>query len=100
MSTSPIYTLLKENQYSNGTNQATSGFAGVVLHVQKQADETYTVSVKQDNGVVVNYGHINEVKVKQDDRVVKEALIGTVDSYVTITALKNNESIKVSDAFS
>ena len=58
------------------------------------------VSIKQDNGVVVNYGHLNDVKVNQDDRILKEAVIGTVDSYVTITALKDNEKIKVSDAFS
>lgn len=100
VSTSSAYTLLKDDHYSNGTNQATSGFAGVVLHVQKQADGKSMVSIKQDNGVVVNYGHLNDVKVNQDDRILKEAVIGTVNSYVTITALKDNEKIKVSDAFS
>ena len=49
---------------------------------------------------VVTYGNLNEVKVKQDDRILKEAVLGTADSYVTINALKDNEKIKVSDAFS
>ena len=100
VSTSPVYTLLKDDHYSNGTNQARSGYAGVVLHVQKQADKKSSVTVKQDNGAVVTYGNLNEVKVKQDDRILKEAVLGTADSYVTINALKDNEKIKVSDAFS
>ena len=97
---SVVYTLLKDDHYSNGTNQARSGYAGVVLHVQKQADKKSSVTVKQDNGAVVTYGNLNEVKVKQDDRILKEAVLGTADSYVTINALKDNEKIKVSDAFS
>ena len=100
VSTSPVYTLLKDDHYSNGTNQARNGYAGIVLHVQKQADKKSSVTIKQDNGVVVTYGNLNEVKVKQDDRILKEAVLGTADSYVTINALKDNEKIKVSDAFS
>ena len=98
VSTSPVYTLLKDDHYSNGTNQSRSGYAGVVLHVQKQADKS-SVTVKQDNGAVVTYGNLNEVSVAVDDRILKEAVLGTADSYVTINALKNNEKIKVSDAF-
>ena len=66
----------------------------------EQADKKSSVTVKQDNGAVVTYGNLNEVKVKQDDRILKEAVLGTADSYVTINALKDNEKIKVSDAFS
>lgn len=94
------YTLLKDNQYSNGTNQATSGYAGIVLEIKKEADGKSSIRIRQDNGVEVTYGHLNEVVLKQEERVVKGAVMGTVDSYVTISAVKDEKSIQVSDAFS
>ena len=56
VSTTPVYTPLEENQYTNGTNIAYNVYHGVVLHVQTNKDNKQSVSIKQDNGVVATYG--------------------------------------------
>lgn len=94
----PSYTLLKDNQYTNGTNTVNSVFDGVVVHVQKNADGKSSVSVKQDNGVIATYANVSDVQIKQDERVLKDNAMGTYTTYVSITFLKDNKQVDLSTA--
>lgn len=94
----PVYTPMKENQYSNGTNIAYNTYHGVVLHVQTNKDNKQSVTLKQDNGVVATYGNLDEVKVKKGERILKEKILGTYTSYVTIDFLKNQTTISYDEA--
>ncbi|MEG0506361.1 MAG: M23 family peptidase [Longicatena sp.] len=87
------YTLLKDDQYANGSNSAFSIYDSVVLHVKKASDNKYSVTLKQDNGVVSTYGNIKEASVKQDERILKGKPVGTFDNYVTLNFLKDNNKI-------
>lgn len=98
VSAKPSYTLLKDDHYTNGTNTANSVFDGVVLHVQKNADGKHSVSIRQDNGVVATYSNLNDVSIKQDERLLKDKAMGTYTTYVTITFLKDNKKIDLSAA--
>ncbi len=100
VSTASTYTLIQDNQYTNGTNQARNGFDGIVLHVQQETDKTYSMHIKQDNGVVVSYGHLQEVAVKEKERVIKDAVFGSYEGYVTISALKDSKVVSIDNAFS
>ena len=98
VSTTPVYTPLEENQYTNGTNIAYNVYHGVVLHVQTNKDNKQSVSIKQDNGVVATYGNLDEVKVKKGERILKEKILGTYTSYVTIDFLKDQKLIAYDEA--
>lgn len=100
VSNAPMYTLLKDDQYTNGTNQAKSGYTGIVLHVQQETDGTYLLHMKQDNGVVVSYGNLQEVIVKEEERVVKDAVFGSYENYITISALRDSKPESIENAFS
>lgn len=94
----PSYTLLKENQYSNGSNQANLILDGVVLHVEAKDEAKSSVTVRHDNGVVVTYGHLNHIAVQADERLKKGAAVGTFDEYVTLDMVKDNQRIDLSSA--
>lgn len=100
VSETSVYTQIKDNQYTNGTNQAKNGLDGIVLHVQKETDQTYSIHVRQDNGAVVSYGHLQEVTVKTEERIVKDAVFGSYEGYITISALKDNKAVSIENAFS
>lgn len=94
----PTYTLLKENQYANGTNQANLILDGVVLHIEAKDPAKNSVTVRHDNGVVVTYGHLNQVSVKANERLKKGAAVGTFDEYVTMDLVKDNQRIDLQSA--
>ena len=73
-------------------------YHGVVLHVQTNKDNKQSVSIKQDNGVVATYGNLDEVKVKKGERILKEKILGTYTSYVTIDFLKDQKLIAYDEA--
>ena len=83
----------RDNQYQNGTNSAYAVFNGVVLHVQRSDSGECSVSLKQDNGVVTTYGHLKEVNVKADERILKGKMLGTYENHITIDFLKDNKEI-------
>lgn len=89
----PAYTPIKDKQYQNGTNMAYAVYNGVVLHVQRSEAGECSVSLKQDNGVITTYGHLKEVNVKADERILKSKMLGTYEDYVTIDFLKDNKEI-------
>ena len=69
-----------------------------MLHVQTNKDNKQSVSIKQDNGVVATYGNLDEVKVKKGERILKEKILGTYTSYVTIDFLKDQKLIAYDEA--
>lgn len=100
VSATPSYTLLKDDHYTNGTNTANAASDGVILHIQKNKDGKSSISMKQDNGIVATYANLDEVTMKQDERVLKGTAMGTYTSYVTLTFLKDNQKISLDDALS
>ncbi len=94
----PSYQLLKENQYSNGTNQANLILDGVVMHVESGDTSLGSVTIRHDNGVIATYGHLSQIQIKQDERLQRGAVAGTYDDYVTLTFLKGGKSIDLADA--
>lgn len=98
VSATPGYSLLKDNQYSNGSNIAYNAYDAIILHVQQNKNGKTTMSVKQDNGVVATYGNLSDVSLKQDERILKGRPLGTYTSYVTIDFLKNNKKIDINAA--
>lgn len=94
----PSYQRLKENQYSNGTNQANLLMDGVVLHVESGDTSLGSVTIRHDNGVIATYGHLNQVQIKQDERIQRGAVAGTYDGYVTLTLLKDQKPIDLAAA--
>ena len=95
VSATPQYTLLKDDQYTTGTNAAISGFDGIVAYIQQGNDKKSSVIIKQDNGVMVTYGNLQDVSIEQEERVLKGATLGTYEGFVRIKALKNNAAIDV-----
>lgn len=94
----PAYTLLKDNEYANGTNQASMLLDGVVLHVEQRDHGKSSATVRHDNGVVATYGHLNTVQIKQDERLKKGDIIGSFDAYVTLDLVKDQKSIDLATA--
>lgn len=92
------YTLLKDNTYTNGSNQANLLMDGVVLHVQLEGAHRGSVSVRHDNGVIATYGHLDSVAVHQDERLLKHSVLGSYSEYLTIDLLKNNQKIDLATA--
>lgn len=94
----PVYTLLKEHQYANGTNQATMLLDGVVLHVEARSEGKGSVTIRHDNGVIATYGHLDTTQVKQDERLKQGDVLGTFDGYVNLELIKNQKSIDLDQA--
>ena len=89
----PAYSLLEGNKYANGTNQARLMMDGVVLHVEAKDEQKSSVTIRQDNGVIVTFGHLNQVQVKQDERLKMGDVLGDFHDYVQLTMIKNKQSV-------
>jgi len=94
----PTYSLLEAHKYANGTNQANILADGVVLHVEEKDASQSSVTVRHDNGVIVTYGHLNQVMVKQDERLKKGDVAGNFEGYVTLDMVKNQQSVDLQTA--
>lgn len=93
VSTTPSYSLLKDNQFTNGSNQARSIYDGVIAHIATNDDGLYTISMKQDNNIIVEYGNLKEVSIKENERILKDSTIGTYDGYITMNFVKDNQNV-------
>ncbi len=89
----PVYSLLEGNKYANGTNQARLMMDGVVLHVEAKDEQKSSVTIRQDNGVIVTFGHLNQVQVKQDERLKTGDVLGDFHDYVQLIMIKNKQSV-------
>lgn len=94
----PVYSLLEGNKYANGSNSARLMMNGVVLHVEAKDAQKSSVTVRQDNGVIVTFGHLNQIQVKQDERLQAGDAVGTFDEYVQLTMIKNKQSVDYNTA--
>lgn len=97
VSATPSYALLKDNQYSNGSNMVYNLQHGVVLHVEKSKAKS-SITIRQDNGVVVTYGNMVEVHLKKDERVLKDKVLGTYEGYLTIQPVKDHKNVSLHEA--
>lgn len=89
----PEYILLKENQYSNGTNQANCIMDGIVLHVQTNENQMGSVTIQHDNGVIATYDHLDNLNLKIEERVLKGMVLGTYQEYIDIVFMKQNQKL-------
>ncbi len=90
------YQLLKDDFYSNGSNEVYNIFDGVVQQV-----EADSIVLLCDNGLHIRYSNLTNVHVKKDERILQNSLIGSMDSSVQIEIMnKNEEKLTVLDALS
>lgn len=84
VSTSIKYQLVSDNYYVNGTNSCVSLFDGIVVQVNETSIVMY-----HDNGVKITYGHLNDVMVKVDERILKGKTIGMFEDTVQLDFMKD-----------
>lgn len=94
----PAYHLLKDDLYANGSNKATSILDGVVMHVQHTTTDKYSVTIRHDNGVIATYSNLDSSDLKQDERVLKDAVIGSYQNSLSIVFMKDEKKIDLSSA--
>ena len=66
------------------------------MHIETQND-TYCVSVKSDDGTMINYANLQETSVQEDERVRGGAALGTYQEYVEIRCFKDGTEIALED---
>lgn len=62
------YEAVGEHRYHNGTNEATAVCEGIIVHIEAQ-NETYCVTMKSDDGVMINFANLQEAAVQEDERI-------------------------------
>lgn len=98
VATTHSYQLLNDNQYTNGSNQATTLMAGVVGYIQSSENGYYTITIKQDNGVITTYGNLKDVQIKENERIIKDSIIGTYETFITLDFMRDNQTIPMNEA--
>lgn len=94
----PPYTLLQNDTYSNGTNQVTSLMEGMVLHLQKNEDETSTITIQHDNGVIATYDGVKNSDIQEEERVEKGSVLGTYDTSIQMMFMRENKKLSYEEA--
>lgn len=80
------YQHLSDNYYVNGSNSCVSLFDGIVVQVSDS-----TIVMFHDNGVKITYGHLDEVLVKVDERILKGQNIGIFEESVQLDFEKEGQ---------
>lgn len=80
------YYHLVDNLYTNGTNQCTTLFDGIVLEVEENK-----VHILSDEGIQIVYGELTHTIIQVDERVLKGQTIGTFDDSLTLNFSKDNQ---------
>ena len=70
---------------------------GLVIYCSED-EEGKMVMVRQDNGLIVTYDHLNEVFCKEDDRLLEGAMLGKVQDLVVLDFSWQGESISYEQA--
>lgn len=94
----PVYTHIKDDLYANGSNTAYTIADGVVLHVQQKEDGKGSVTIQQDNGIIVTYGSLTSISTKQDERILKGSVLGTYEETVSVVCVKDNAKVELEAA--
>ncbi|MEF9962201.1 MAG: M23 family metallopeptidase [Erysipelotrichaceae bacterium] len=100
VSSKPSYTLLKDRSYTNGTNSVYALLNGVIIHIQKDKENHYLVSVAHDNGVVATYGNLLSCDSKVNERIIKDDIIGSFHEHITLDLIKDKKEITLEHALS
>ena len=96
---SPVsYTKVKEDTYRNDTNTVNNLYDGVVLHIQKMENQDVCIVMKQDNGVVTTYEGVKDVSVKENERILKDKVLGTYQDQIMISFMKDNRKLDMHEA--
>lgn len=90
------YEAVGEHRYHNGTNEATAVCEGIIVHIEAQ-NETYCVTMKSDDGVMINFANLQEAAVQEDERIRSGAALGTYQEYVEIRCFRDGEEIALED---
>ena len=90
------YETVGEHRYHNGTNEATAVCEGIIVHIEAQ-NETYCVTMKSDDGVMINFANLQEATVQEDERIRSGATLGTYQEYVEIRCFRDGEEIALED---
>lgn len=94
----PTYAHIKDDLYANGSNTAYTIADGVVLHVQQKDDGKGSITIQQDNGVVVTYGSLTSIATKQEERILKGSVIGTYEETLSVVCVKDNAKVELEAA--
>ena len=92
------YELIQDHYYKPASgNQVQSIADGVVLYIGEQ-ESGAIVMVKQDNGVLVTYGALQEVQVHLNDRILKGTAIGAVQDAVYLEFSEQGQPVTLQRA--
>ena len=89
--------MLKDHRYVTGGNEAIAIDDGVVKEI-KQKDGKYTLTIQQDNGVMVKYGDLQHVAVKAKERIMKNMTIASFETSLTLHFFQNDKEIAYDEA--
>lgn len=92
------YTKTGEDLYCNDSNSVYNLYDGTVLHIQPMDNGTSNITMKQDNGVVATYEGVHDVSVKEEERILKDKILGIYEESVGISFMKNNQKLDMNEA--
>ncbi|MBR3841428.1 MAG: hypothetical protein IKM20_09850 [Erysipelotrichales bacterium] len=92
VSSSFPYSSIGNDNYTSSNNEVISLFEGLVVYVGAE-DNIYKIIISYENNIQVVFDNVKVSYVNLYDRVLRDDVIGTYESYVTITFKENNEDI-------
>ena len=90
------YTHVKDNYYTNQSNEVLNFEKGRVIYTGQQDMLGKYVTVLLENNVEVTYGHLSDMFVSLYDQVDKATILGTYDDQVMIIFTQENHEIDYS----
>ena len=91
------YQLVGNQMYEVADHEVLTIDDGIVIYCAEQND-SLMVMVRQDNGLIVTYGQLNEVFCREDDRVVAGSVLAKVQYQVYLDFSWQGESISYEEA--
>ena len=92
------YTKTGEELYRNDTNSVYNLYDGTILHIQPYENGESSITIKQDNGVVATYEGVKDVAIKEEERILKDKILGTYEEQIKISFMKNNQKLEMNEA--
>lgn len=93
VSTKVSYTHLKDNYYTNQSNEVLNFDKGRVIYVGQQDLLGQYVTILLENNVEVTFGHMNDVFVNLYDRVDASTILGTYQDKVMIVFTQGEKEL-------
>ena len=98
VSAAPSYTQVAQGEFKNDTNSVYNLYDGTVLHIQMQESGKNSITIKQDNGVIATYDGVMDVTIKEEERILKDKVLGTYDQQIGISFMKDQKQLEMKDA--